>query len=107
MKTFYGGTFMNKIKLEEVGINYPIKLEYYKIDGSFEENLNSGYGIEIVKTEYKNEKIETEKANIAGITYDEKQANEILNILKENQVTPIIAKDVIEDLTKYNQYQIY
>ena len=30
MKTFFGGTFIEKEKLEEAGINHPIKLEYYK-----------------------------------------------------------------------------
>lgn len=30
MKTFYGGKFIAKSKLEKEGIFYPIKLEYYK-----------------------------------------------------------------------------
>ena len=31
MKTFFGGKFIEKEKLTEAGIDYPIKLEYYKI----------------------------------------------------------------------------
>ena len=52
MKTFFGGIFIEKEKLEEAGINYPIKLEYYEYINNEEEN-KSKYGISIVKTEYK------------------------------------------------------
>ena len=31
MKTFYSSTFIKKEELQEEGIAYPIKLEYYKI----------------------------------------------------------------------------
>ena len=31
MKNFFGSIFINRKKLEEAGINYPIKVEYYKI----------------------------------------------------------------------------
>lgn len=31
MKTFFDGIFISKEHLEEAGIKYPIKLEYYKI----------------------------------------------------------------------------
>ena len=68
VKKFYGGKFLNKLKLEEEGIFYPIKLEYYK---RIEEKTKEGqsFGITIVKTEYipDNIKIETrseERPNI-------------------------------------------
>ena len=40
MKSFYGGIFMKKENLEEAGIPYPIKLEYYKIieEKNYREN---------------------------------------------------------------------
>ena len=31
MNIFFGGTFLEKDELKEAGIEYPIKLEYYKI----------------------------------------------------------------------------
>ena len=31
MKNFFGSIFINRDKLLEAGINYPIKVEYYKI----------------------------------------------------------------------------
>ena len=99
MKTFYGGIFMDKEGLRKAGIYHPIKLEYYKV-----EELNRNiefYGIEVVKTEYKEDKISVEKTNVTKITSDEKRANQILDMLKRNEVTPIIVEDVVEDLVKY------
>ena len=62
VKTFFDGVFMNKEQLEEEGIEYPIKLEYYKTSID-EKNVETKYGIEIVKTEYLdgNVKIETKE----------------------------------------------
>ena len=31
LKNFFGSIFLNRNELEEAGINYPIKVEYYKI----------------------------------------------------------------------------
>ena len=83
MKTFFGGMFMNKENLRKEGILYPIKLEYYKIKDL--KSKNDIFGIEVVKTAYIN---------------DEKIENSILDILKRNEVTPVILEDVIEDLVK-------
>lgn len=98
MKTFFGGMFMNKENLRKEGILYPIKLEYYKIEDL--KSKNDIFGIEVVKTEYINEEIKVEKASIDKLTNDEKIENSILDILKRNEVTPIILEDVIEDLVK-------
>lgn len=100
MKMFYGGVFMNKDMLEEEGIFYPIKLEYYKTEQIYEKNIEM-YGVEVIKTEYIKDDIKIEKANIEGISNDEDKTNKILDILKKHQVTPVSVKEVIEDLTKY------
>ena len=100
MRIFFGGTFIEKEKLEEAGIHHPIKLEYYKQIN--EDNINSDnklkYGIHIVKTEYikYNKKIETK--DIKYVTNNELEENEILNIFKANQVTLINSEEVISDL---------
>ena len=54
MKTFFGGKFIEKETLKEVGISYPIKLEYYKDIHSDEFIRTNGakYGISVVKTSY-------------------------------------------------------
>ena len=100
MRTFFGGAFIEKEKLEEAGIDYPIKLEYYKQIN--EDDINSynkaKYGIQIVKTEYIPNNIKIETKNIEYVTNDEIEENKILNIFKENQVTPINSEEVISDL---------
>ena len=97
MKKFYGGIFMDKDKLKKVGILYPIKIEYYKTK---EEGNIDIYGIEIIKTEYQRNTVKIEKENIDRITYDETEANHILDLLKKNEVTPIIAREIVQDYIK-------
>ena len=99
MKIFFGGTFIENEKLEEAGIDHPIKLEYYKQIN--EDDINSGkekYGIQIIKTEYIPDNVKIETKNIKYVTNDELEENRILNIFKENQVTPINSEEVILDL---------
>lgn len=96
MKTFYGGTFINMEQLKEANIYTPIKLEYYKVTN--EENYKENYGIEIFKTKYKGDEIFTENAEINNITSDENTIEMLLEILKRNDVTPISAEEVIQDL---------
>ena len=96
MKTFHGCVFMDKSELEKVGINHPIKVEYYKTKES-NQNLEK-YGIEVIKTEYFGEDIKIEKAYIKNITDNEGKADGILNLLKQYQVTPVTAQDVVNDL---------
>ena len=55
MKNFFGSIFINRDKLSEAGINYPIKVEYYKIINE-DKQIKSNkliYGIQIIKTEYR------------------------------------------------------
>ena len=99
MKNFYGSIFINRDKLEEAGINYPIKVEYYKITDE-EEKMNRNkliYGIQIIKTEYK-EKIGIEQNKLEHITNDEKEITKILRLMKENEVTPICLEDIILEI---------
>lgn len=101
MRTFFGGTFIRKEELEEAGINHPIKLEYYKEIN--EDDISSGkgkYGIHIVKTEYIPDNLKIETKSIKYVTNDELEENRILNIFKENQVTPINSEEVILDLLR-------
>lgn len=105
IKKFYGGIFVNKEKLSSEGINYPIKIEYYKICDSTENREITQYGIEVVKTEYRNNNVNIENKEITNITKDEKEINNILDKLKIYQVTPVVAKYIIEDIM-YNKQKI-
>lgn len=102
MTTFFGGGFVNQETLDAAGINHPIKLEYYKKineDELFEID-KAKYGISIVKTEYQNGRTKVEERGIKYLTNDEKRANYVLKMLKENNVTPIGLEDVICDFSK-------
>ena len=103
MKHFYAGTFINRDDLKSVGIEYPVKLEYYKTKPNKEEANNQGkikYGIEVVKTAYICEETKVENIEISEFTEDEILVNKILDTLKRNEVTPICAKYVVDDLLK-------
>ncbi len=101
MKTFYGDTYINKEDLKEIGINYPIKIEYYKTykKGDIE---NATYGIEIVKRSYLEGNTNIEKRTIKNVNKNDHIINKILKVLKENAVTPISAQEVIDDLLYAN-----
>lgn len=100
MKNFFGGVFIDHNKLREAGIEHPIKVEYYKIINEDEVIKSNGqkYGVQIVKTEYIEENVNVEKNEIKHITNDEKDIENILQLLKTNEVTPISLQDIIVDL---------
>ena len=102
MKTFFGSIFIKKEKLEEAGIKHPIKVEYYKIinEDEFIKKDKAKYGIKIVKTEYLENDTKVEDKTIQYLSSNEKKINDILKILKENEVTPISVQDVICDFSK-------
>ena len=102
MRTFFGGTFIEKDILEESGIFHPIKLEYYKQinEDDIKSNNKQKFGISIVKTEYLGNDLKVEKKDIKYLTNDEIEENKILNIFKENKVTPINSEEIIIDLFK-------
>ena len=93
VKTFFGGIFIETSKLKEEGIQYPIKVEYYKLK---DENSKK-YGIEIIKKEYKSKSIEIEKEEIKSLSKDECKIERMLELFKRNEVTPVSAGEIIED----------
>lgn len=101
MKTFYGDTYINEEELRKIGINYPIKIEYYKTYKQ-DEIENTIYGIEIVKRSYLEGNTNIEKRTIKNVNKNDHIINKILKILKENAVTPISAQEVIDDLLYAN-----
>ena len=99
MKNFFGSIFINRDELLEAGINYPIKVEYYKITNEPEKENKLLYGIQVIKTEYK-DKIGVEQNRIEHITNDESEITKMLSLIKENEVTPIGLEDVIIEIKK-------
>lgn len=103
MKYFFGCTFMSREELANIGVRYPIKLDYYKTKTNEEKIKNENeikYGIEVIKTSYIEDKVDVEKRTIPEIIKDEIKIEQILSKLKQNKVTPVSAEYVIEDLLK-------
>ena len=102
MRTFFGGKFIEREKLIEAGIQYPIKLEYYKKinEDQFTKKENAKFGIAVVKTEYIPNNTKIENKEITYLSSDEQKIDKILNIFKENEVTPIGVEDILSDLSK-------
>lgn len=93
MKTFFGGIFIEARRLKEEGIQYPIKVEYYKL----KDEDNKKYGIEIIKKEYKPKHIDTENQVLKSLSKDECKIERMLELFERNEVTPISAGEIIED----------
>ncbi len=102
MRVFFNSTFMEQEVLKDAGICHPIKLEYYKIinEDDVIKQEKAKFGIKVVKTEYIENNIKTEDKKIQYISNDEKRIEEFLNLLKENEVTPIAVEDVLSDFSK-------
>lgn len=97
-KVFYGDTYLNGIDMLENDIRNLIELEYYKTCTNVGKDKATVYGIEVIKTEHFRNKMEKEIDNIDLLTKDEALIDKILNILKEQKVTPIALRDVVHDL---------
>lgn len=95
MKSFYGGTYIGREILAENNIYHPIRLEYYKLEK--EEKNTLFYGIEVVKTEYKDEKTIVENESIENITKEEEKIIELLEKFKTGTVMPTFLKEMLEE----------
>ena len=102
MRIFFNSTFIKQETLNEAGIIHPIKLEYYKIINEDEiiKKEKAKFGINVVKTEYIENNIKVEDKKIQYVSNDERKIEEILNLLKEYEVTPIAVEDVLNDFSK-------
>ena len=102
MKNFFGSIFINRDELRNAGIDYPIKVEYYKIINEEEKMIQNKliYGVQVIKTEYR-DKIGVEQEKIEHITNDENEITKILSLIKQNEVTPIGLEDVILEIKSW------
>jgi len=97
LKTFFDGIFIDSNDAEKE-VEYPIKLEYYKTIKT-EENVEAKYGIEIVETEFLNGKVNVESKIINSISNSSEEIEKMIEILKNNEVTPIGIEDAIDEIT--------
>lgn len=90
MKNLYGTIKISKmLGIDNVCIEESIN--YYKLK-------NKKYGLEIIKTNSRNEE-EIEVTNMKNITDNEEKIDKILNDLVIKEITPN-SSDVIQDLLK-------
>ena len=102
-RCLYGKILLDEKLLMENNIYHDVEVEYYKVkrkDENNARNSNEVYGIEIVKRDYYNEEVKVENEYIEKGTSDEQSVNNILEKLKNNQVTPVELEYVIKDLLK-------
>lgn len=99
-KKFYGGTIIDSRDSDELDLGYRITLQYYKTCSSLMVKKENTYGVEIVKTEEKDNNTKIEVEDIENITTDESLADKILELLTNYKVTPITAREIIEDFVK-------
>ncbi len=97
MKTFFDEIFINTDELKNEGIEYPVKLEYFETINT-EEDVEAKYGIEIVKTDFVDGKVKTNSNIIKNITKYQDEIERILNIFRNNEVTPCGMEDVLIDM---------
>ena len=96
MKTFFDGIFIDSNDAQNES-EYPIKLEYYKTIKT-EENVEAKYGIEIVETEFLNGKVNVECKIINNISNSSEEIEKMIEILRNNEVTPIGIEDAINEI---------
>ena len=95
MKNFYGATYIQKEVLEQNHIYHPVRLEYYKVEK--EEKHKLFYGIEVVKTEYKEEQPHVVTNIVEQVTTEENEIIELLEKFKKGSVMPEVLEDMIEE----------
>ncbi len=94
MKKFHSGKYIEKALLKENNITYPIRLDYYSIKNNENEEI---YGLEVVKTEYRENGIRVESKKIDRLTKDEKKLKDILTNLSQGFVTPICLQEIVDE----------
>lgn len=90
----YGNT---EIDIKEEIAHSPIKLEYYKTYNEKQQNNNKPYGIGVIKRCSNEIELEMEKREFNHIFSKENDADNMLELLLKNKVTPIELKDILED----------
>ena len=90
------GNIEIKNRLEELDYN-PIQLEYYKTFNNEKKNNRKPYGIGVIKRCSNEIEIDVEKREFNHIFSREDDADNMLELLLKNKVTPIALKDILED----------
>lgn len=93
MKEFHSEQFLGEDMLSERNVKCPMRLTYYMN----EQENEHGFGIEVVKTEYREEGVKIESKKIDNLTKDKNSVNECLEKLSRGAVTPISVEEIVNE----------
>lgn len=80
------------------GLEYnPIQLEYYKTYNSEKQDNRKPYGIGVIKRCSNEVEVDIEKREFNHIFSHENDADNMLELLLKNKVTPVSLRDILED----------
>ena len=96
MKTFFDSVFVSSSSLYEEP-EYPMKLEYYKTI-EMKENVKARYGIEVVKTEFVEGKVNVESEKIENVTENQEEIDRLLTVFRNNKVTPFDISELLDEI---------
>ena len=99
-KDIFGEISLSKKELEKIGSEYPIKLEYYRVENEIKDEYKMNYGIEVVKKINLEGELDIEAKRIKNVCNCEYLTNNILEKLRNCKVMPCNLEDVTEDLMK-------
>lgn len=102
-RILFGKILLDEKLLMENNIYHDVEVEYYKVKRNDESaliNRNEIYGIEIIKRDYLDKEIKVENKFIEKVTNDEHIVDNILEKLKNNEVTPVGLEYIIKDMLK-------
>ena len=91
----YGNTEI-KHAIGEIKYN-PIQLEYYKTYNSEKQDNRKPYGIGVIKRCSNEVEVDIEKREFNHIFSHENDADNMLELLLKNKVTPVSLRDILED----------
>ena len=97
----YGNIAITDCITEGVTKKFPINLEYYKIHNNVPQNDEKPYGIGIIKTHQDEVETIMEKSEFSHIFSQEKEADNMLELLIENEIN-IVQMPCAESTFKNN-----
>lgn len=99
IKEFYGAISMKVNNIDYSNKEGKMELKYYKIISKFSDNKNRRFGIEVIKKCICDNVVSEEKKEVFNCIEKEDVADQVLEVLKTNKVSPINVVDILEDMS--------
>lgn len=99
IKEFYGAISMRVNNIDCSKKEGKMELKYYKIISKFNDKKNRRFGIEVIKKCTFDNIVSEEKKEVFNCIEKEDVAEQVLEVLKVNKVSPINVVDILEDMS--------